>query len=169
MTDCPAFSEYSPHTQGYLTHFNLTWCLSEENSKICRAHGKGCFVIAIFVLQSACTMFVLLIGMVKYDCQIQKTLMESLNWNEQHDTVWTDKQCWFLHLPCHITAIYGPKLYTASCSPWWSWLFCQFTAYFTMWSGLILCLWMFHLSTNFCPCTLRMINDFNFVCSTHIC
>ncbi len=28
---------------------------------------------------------------------------------------------------------------------------------------------MSHLSTNFCPCTMRMINDFNFVCSTHIC
>ncbi len=27
---------------------------------------------------------------------------------------------------------------------------------------------MLHLSANFCSRTLRMINDFNFVCSTHI-
>ncbi len=34
----------------------------------------------------------------------------------------------------------APKWYAASCSSWWPWLFDQFTAYFTMWSGLILCL-----------------------------
>ncbi len=33
-----------------------------------------------------------------------------------------------------------PKRYTASCYPWWPWHFYQFTAYFTIWSGLILCL-----------------------------
>ncbi len=34
----------------------------------------------------------------------------------------------------------APKWDTASCFTWWPWLFYQFTAYFTMWSGLILCL-----------------------------
>ncbi len=33
---------------------------------------------------------------------------------------------------------------------------------------VICMLGMLHLSANFCPWTLRMINDFSFVCLTHI-
>ncbi len=52
--------------------------------------------------------------------------------------------CFLTHLGAgaHDVVHWGnvPKWYTASCSPWWTLLFDQFTAYFTMWPGLILCL-----------------------------
>ncbi len=44
-------------------------------------------------------------------------------------------------------------------------VYCLF--YYVVWFDFIP-INMLHLSTNFCPWTLRMINGFNFVCSTHI-